>query len=213
VGLPGSGKTLLIIALVEELRRRGHRVGSAEAHGGASGGARERAMVIALPSGARVTTAAALGADGLRRLARRLDPQLALLLLEEAGAEAVPATGGPDEPAAAPAGTPTIELLPPGGAPRTPPDELLAAVSAERIAAIFALVGPGDTLGLAALVERALLGAAAGGSLDVAAEPPPAATQRGAEGRRGVLMRSLGSARRAARGWMRRGLRGGDGGR
>jgi hypothetical protein len=208
VGPPGSGKTLLIIALVEELRRRGHRVGSAEAHGGASGDARERAMVIALPSGGRVTTAAALGADGLRRLARRLDPQLALLLLEEAGAEAVPASGS-----SAPAGTPTIELLPPGGAPRTPPAELLAAISAERIAAAFALVGPGDTLGLAALVERALLGAAAGGSLDVAAEPPPAATHRGAEGRRGAVVRSLGSALRGARGWLRRGPRGGDGGR
>jgi len=201
VGPPGSGKTLLIVALAEELRRRGHRVGSAEARSDANGGA----LVIALPSGGRVTAAApapdAAASGALLRLARRLDPQLTLLLLEESS-EA-------DEGAVAPVGTPTIELVPAGGTPHTPSEQLLAAISTERIAGAFSVVGPGDTLGLAALVEQRLLGAAAGRSLDVAAEPPPPA-RRYAEGGRVGLVRWLGRALQGARGW-RRGPRGGGG--
>ena len=157
--------------------------------------------MIALPSGGRVSAAPPPGADALRLLARRLDPQLALLLLEEASDEGGPGTRGPDERTTAPGvaanGTLALELVPPGGAPRTPPAELLAAVSPQRIAGAFAVVGPGDTLGLATLVERRLLGAAAGRSLDIAAEPPPAGTRRNAEGRRGALARALGGTLRA----------------
>lgn len=162
--------------------------------------------MIALPSGGRVT-AAAPGPDdaasgALLLLARRLDPQLALLLLEESSET--------DGSAVAPAGTPTIELLPVGGTPHTPSERLLAAVSAERIAGAFSVVGPGDTLGLAALVEQRLLGAAAGRSLDVAAEPPHEPATRRAEGGRGGLVRWLGSALQGARDWRRRGPRGGS---
>jgi hypothetical protein len=202
VGPSGSGKTLLIVALAEELRRRGHRVGSAEVRAEASGGA----MVITLPSGGRVTSPAPAPGEaasgGLLRLARRLDPQLALLLLEESS-EA-------DEGTAAPAGTPTIELALAGGTPRTPSGQLLAAVSTERIAGAFAVVGPGYTRGLAALVEQRLLGSTEGHSLDMTVEPArPVAG--GAEGGRVALVRGLGRALRRARGWRRRGPRGGDG--
>ena len=77
-GVSGPEKTLLVVSLTEELRRLGHRVGRAEARGDV--------LVVALASGGRVTAAPPADPrawpDALGRLARSLDPQLELLLVE-----------------------------------------------------------------------------------------------------------------------------------
>ncbi len=139
-GAPGMERQLLAVSLAEELRRLGHRVGRAEARPGA--------LVVELASGGRVTAAApqepGAALPALARLARGLDPQLELLLLEE--------DGPPGERT-----LPTVELVPPQGSPATPAAALLAAVA-----------DPGSAPRLAALVERRVLGRAAGRSLDAA---------------------------------------------
>ena len=154
VGPPGSGKTLLIVSLVEALRSRNHRVATAvrresleaslidpDASRQLDAGA--TATVIVLASGGRVTLERAMPLPGLNSIVAALDPTVDLLLAE-----------GFDDP-----GYPAVELLPPGGGRvQTGADDLLAVVSAAEIAGTFATFGPGETNGLADLVEREILG-------------------------------------------------------
>jgi molybdopterin-guanine dinucleotide biosynthesis protein MobB len=154
VGPPGSGKTLLIVSLVEALRSRNHRVATAvrresleaslidpDASRQLDAGA--TATVIVLASGGRVTLERAMPLPGLNSIVAALDPTVDLLLAE-----------GFDDP-----GYPAVELLPPGGGRvQTGADDLLAVVSAAEIAGTFATFGPGETNGLADLVEREVLG-------------------------------------------------------
>ena len=154
VGPPGSGKTLLIVSLVEALRSRNHRVATAvrresleaslidpDASRQLDAGA--TATVIVLASGGRVTLERAMPLPGLNSIVAALDPTVDLLLAE-----------GFDDP-----GYPAVELLPPGGGRvQTGADDLLAVVSGAEIAGTFATFGPGETNGLADLVEREILG-------------------------------------------------------
>jgi molybdopterin-guanine dinucleotide biosynthesis protein MobB len=154
VGPPGSGKTLLIVSLVEALRSRNHRVATAvrresleaslidpDASRQLDAGA--TATVIVLASGGRVTLERAMPLPGLNSVVAALDPTVDLLLAE-----------GFDDP-----GYPAVELLPPGGGRvQTGADDLLAVVSGAEIAGTFATFGPGETNGLADLVEREILG-------------------------------------------------------
>lgn len=151
-----------------------------------------------MPSGGRVT-AAPLANDrasapttllALKQLARNLDPQLTLLLVDE-----------PD-PCADGGTVPAIEFVAPGDSPRTEPDRLLAVLADTRAAGAGA--APGDTAALAVLVERRLLGAATGSSLDVSVEPPPAGRVRN-EVRGAALLRDLGKAIVRALATLRRG--------
>ena len=139
-GAPGTERQLLVVSLAEELRRLGHRV--------ARGGARPGALVVELASGGRVAAAAppepGAARPALLRLARGLDPQLELLLIEDDGPPGARTL-------------PTVELVPPRGRPATPDGALLAGAA-----------GPGAAPRLAALIERRVLGRAAGGSLDAA---------------------------------------------
>jgi molybdopterin-guanine dinucleotide biosynthesis protein MobB len=154
VGPPGSGKTLLIVSLVEALRSRNHRVATAvrresieaslidpDASRQLDAGA--ATTVIVLASGGRVTLERAMPLPGLNSVVAALDPTVDLLLAE-----------GFDDP-----GYPAVELLPPGGGSvQTGADDLLAVVSSAEIAGTFATFGPGETNGLADLVEREILG-------------------------------------------------------
>ncbi len=139
-GVSGPEETLLVVSLTEELRRLGHRVGRAEARGDV--------LVVALASGGRVTAAPPADPrawpDALGRLARSLDPQLELLLVEG------PERRETDE-------LPVVEVVVPRGASLTAPGTLLAAAS-----------GADSARDLALLVERRVLGGAAGRSLDAA---------------------------------------------
>ncbi len=163
VGPPGSGKTLLIVSLVEALRRRGHRVATAvrreaieapeldvEAARALDAGA--TATVIVLASGGRVTLERAVELPALGDIVAALDPQVDLLLAE----------GFEDR------GYPAIELSPPGGPPTTTDEsDLLAVVTSDEIAGAFAKFGPGETNGVADLVEQELLGDAAEVSMEL----------------------------------------------
>lgn len=83
VGPPGSGKTLLITALMEALRARGLRAASVVQRmpeQGSPGG-----TVLTLGSGARVTIERLLDLAAMRDLATTLDPAAALLLSEGYG--------------------------------------------------------------------------------------------------------------------------------
>ncbi len=154
VGPPGSGKTLLIVSLVEALRRRGHRVATAvrreaieapdlDAEGARALDAGATATVLVLASGARVTLERAVELPALGDIVASLDPQVDLLLAE-----------GFEDP-----GYPAIELAPPGGpGPATDESDLLAVVASDEIAGAFAKFGPGETNGVAELVEQELLG-------------------------------------------------------
>jgi molybdopterin-guanine dinucleotide biosynthesis protein len=136
VGPPGSGKTLLITSLTEALRQRGHRVASAVRR-------EDAATVITLVNGGRVTVARPLSAVELREVAASLDPNVDLMLAE----------GFED------AGFPAVELAPPGGpALITPDPELLAVVAPAQVAGDFATSGPGETRGLADLIEERVIG-------------------------------------------------------
>lgn len=155
VGAPGSGKTLLIVSLVEELRGRGYRVASAVRRGGIEAhnidpdaaahlDAGAAATVIVLASGGRVTLEQVMPLPALSDIVASLDPQIDLLLAE----------GFAD------AGIPAVELAPGGSreALTTDADDLLAVVSSEELRGSFARLGPGDTNGLADLVQERLLG-------------------------------------------------------
>ncbi len=190
VGAPGSGKTLLIVALAEELRRRGHRVGSAEMRGAV--------LVITLPSGGRVTAQAPNGAGEILQLVQRLDPQLSLLLLERPAPD-----GSIDAHTATTTGIPTIALVSHEHGPFTPRGDLLAEVSIGRITGAFAAAGPGNTLGLATLVEQRLLGASLGSSLDMKTESPSDTTRQTTKNRLNSLVQSFVSALQEALHWLR----------
>ncbi|MSQ41824.1 MAG: hypothetical protein EXR65_02155 [Dehalococcoidia bacterium] len=151
VGPPGSGKTLLIVSLVEALRQRGYRIASAVRREGtpqldpeserliAAGAV---ATVVVLAGGGRVTVERSLALPALRDIVAALDPQVDLLLAE----------GFED------AGYPAVELSPPGApALATAPADLIAVVSSDELRGSFASFGPGEIGGLAELVESAVL--------------------------------------------------------
>lgn len=140
VGPPGSGKSLLIVALTNALRSRGFRAGSVEARTGLDGAT---ATILTTGSGARVTLPGTLEGEALTERAAALDPGLDVLL-----AEGQPAT---DER------VPAIEIVEGGSPPVTTSPERLAIVGRERLARAFAASGPADDLGLAALIEERLL--------------------------------------------------------
>ena len=153
VGPPGSGKTLLIVSLVEAMRTRGHRVATVvrresleaslideEAARQLDAGA--QASVIVLSSGGRVTIEQSMELPGLRDIVASIDPSVDLLLAE----------GFTD------AGYPAVAIVPPDGAPPAPDDDLLAVVASEDVQGTFARFGPGETNGLADLIEQRVLG-------------------------------------------------------
>jgi molybdopterin-guanine dinucleotide biosynthesis protein MobB len=153
VGPPGSGKTLLIVSLVEALRSRGYRVATVvrreaiestliDADAARQLDAGAAATVIVLSNGGRVTLERSLALPGLNSVVASIDPSVDLILAE----------GFED------AGYPALELSPPGApALVTGPDDLIAVVSSEEIAGAFATFGPGETGGIADLVEERLL--------------------------------------------------------
>jgi len=154
VGPPGSGKTLLIVSLVEELRTRGYRVASAvrrqpikapklEADASQHLDAGAVATVVVLASGGRVTLERPLELPALRDVVASIDPQVDLLLAE----------GFED------GGYPAVELSPPDGLPHsTNAEDLLAVVASQEVLGAFASFGPGETSGLAGLIDKRLLG-------------------------------------------------------
>jgi molybdopterin-guanine dinucleotide biosynthesis protein len=144
VGPPGSGKTLLATMLVEALRTRGHRVAVATVREPL--GAAPPVTVVTLPGGGRLTLERPATLEAVARLVSSADPQTALLLAE-----------GFAE------GAPAIAI----GA--TPGTASLATVSAEAVRVAFERAGPaGEVAGLAAIVEREVLGVA----------PPPGRVAR-----------------------------------
>ncbi len=169
VGPPGSGKTLLIVSLVEALRSRDWRVATAvrreaiessllDADASKQLDAGAAATVIALANGGRVTLERAMPLPGLSSVVASLDPSVDLLLAE----------GFED------AGYPAVELLAPGDHTiETAESDLLAVVSAEEMAGTFATFGPGETNGLADLVEREILGAEPDVSMNITIDEQP----------------------------------------
>ncbi|MSP22429.1 MAG: hypothetical protein EXR66_05370 [Dehalococcoidia bacterium] len=141
VGAPGSGKSLLIVALTNALRQRGFRAGSVEARTGLDGAT---ATVLTTGSGARISLPGAIDVRELASRAAALDPALDVLL-----AEGYESPGG--EAAAA------VEIIEEGAAPVTPSTELVAAVTSDQLARAFAASGPADDIGLAAVIEERLL--------------------------------------------------------
>jgi molybdopterin-guanine dinucleotide biosynthesis protein len=141
VGPPGSGKTLLVTSLVEALRSRGYRVASAARRQGPVAG--EVSTVVVLSSGGRVTLERALPLAKLIDVVASIDPSLDLLLAE-----------GADD-----AGYPVVEIVGEGRSRATASPDLLATVPSAKVLAAFGRLGPGETLGLADIVEQRLLGA------------------------------------------------------
>ena len=136
IGEPGAGKSLLILGLTDELRRRGYRVSTAEERN-------SKATVVVLGSGGRVTLERTFHIEALRGVVAGLDPQADVLLAEGYEGHGVPA----------------IEVSPPGGAASlSAGDDLLAVVSGEELRAAFEGKGPSDHAGIADLVESTLLG-------------------------------------------------------
>jgi len=169
VGPPGSGKTLLIVSLVEALRTRDWRVATAVKRESIEStlldpdvsrqlDAGAAATVIALANGGRVTLERVLPLPGLSSVVTSLDPSIDLLLAE-----------GFDDP-----GYPAVELFAPGDHPiETADNDLLAVVSTAEIAGTFATFGPGETSGLAELVEREILGAEPEVSMQISIDSEP----------------------------------------
>ena len=139
-----------IAALGEELRRLGHRVGRAEARPGA--------LALELASGGRVAAAPPAGPgpprEALARLARSLDPQLDLLLVEDLGGEGL-------------GGLPRVELSAPGARAPLPGGALLAAAD-----------DAGAAPAVAALIAGRVLERRTGRSLDAAIRRRPGAVAR-----------------------------------
>lgn len=169
VGPPGSGKTLLIVSLVDALRQRGHRVASVvrrEAIEAADIDPRAprqldagvSATVVVLASGGRVTLEQMMELPALRDLVASLDPMVDLLLAE-----------GFDD-----AGYPAVALVPADGpAPAVAGEDLLAVVSSEEMRGTFAVFGPGETNGLADLVAERLLDARPEVSMQITVDGRP----------------------------------------
>ena len=141
VGPPGSGKSLLIVALTSALRQRGYRVGSVESRTGLDG---STATVLTTGSGARVTLPGAIEPGELASRAAVLDPALDLLLAEGCRSSA-------DDH------VPAVEIIEDGSPPLTPSTHLLAMLSRDQLARAFAASGPTDDLGLATIIEERLL--------------------------------------------------------
>lgn len=169
VGPPGSGKTLLIVSLVEALRARDWRVATAVRREAIEASlldldvsrqldAGATATVIALANGGRVTLERSMALPGLSSVVASLDPSVDLLLAE----------GFED------AGYKAVELLAPGDSTiETAEADLLAVVAAEEIAGTFATFGPGETNGLAELVEQEILGAEPEVSMQITIDEEP----------------------------------------
>jgi molybdopterin-guanine dinucleotide biosynthesis protein MobB len=155
VGPPGSGKTILIVSLVEALRSRNYRIATAVKREAIESSlldpdvsrqldAGAIATVIVLSNGGRVTLERVMPLPGLASVVASMDPSVDLLLAE-----------GFDDP-----GYPAIELLAPGDTTITTSDaDLLAIVASNEILGAFETFGPGETNGLAELVEREILAA------------------------------------------------------
>ena len=140
VGAPGSGKTLLIVSLVEALRSRGHRVATVAPR-------RDGATLIVVSNGGRVTMQRVLPIAEIAVVVTSIDPSAQIVLAE-------------DYDAPGDAAFPAIALAPHGTAPRA---DALATVASEEIEATFARHGPGDlgtgdAHGLVDLVEQRVLG-------------------------------------------------------
>lgn len=122
----------------------------------------EAATVVTLPSGGRVTLGRVPEAAALAGFVETLDPNIDLLLAEGFAAR----------------GLPTVEIAgPEGPALATAAEDLIAVVASSRVLGDFAVFGPGETGGLADLIEERLLG---GGGKN---EPPPTSGRRGLFGR------------------------------
>lgn len=172
VGPPGSGKTLLIVSLVEALRTRGYRIATAvrresieasllDADASRQLDAGAAATVIVLSNGGRVTLERTMALPSLSSVVMSIDPSVDLLIAE----------GFED------AGYRAVELSPPGApALATMPPDLLAVVASHEIAGAFATFGPGETNGIADLVEQELLDARADVELSLAVDEQPVET-------------------------------------
>lgn len=153
VGPPGSGKTILIVSLVEALRSRNYRIATAVKREAIESSlldpdvsrqldAGAIATVIVLSNGGRVTLERVLPLPGLASVVASIDPSVDLLLAE-----------GFDDP-----GYPAVELLPPGDTTiETSDQDLLAVVASQDIIGAFETFGPGETNGVADLVEQQIL--------------------------------------------------------
>ena len=153
VGPPGSGKTLLIVSLVETLRARHYRIATAVKREAIESSlldpdvsrqldAGAAATVIAPANGGRVTLERVMPLPGLASVVASIDPAIDPLLAE-----------GFDEP-----GYPAIELLTPGDHTiQTDEQDLLAIVAADEVRGAFETFGPGENSRIAELVERQIL--------------------------------------------------------
>lgn len=163
VGPPGSGKSLLITSLVEALRSRGYRLATvvrrerfevafADVTAAEHLDAGAAITVIALSSGGRVTIERPVPLIDLGSVVASIDPAVDLVFAE----------------AFEDAGYPAVELSPPGGPPlQSNEDDLLAVVSSAEFQGTFERFGPGETGGLAELIEREVLGREPEVSLDL----------------------------------------------
>jgi len=138
VGPPGSGKSLLITSLTEELRRHGIRTASAVRREGG-------ATVIGISTGSRIVMEQPLEVDRLPTVIATIDPTVRLILAEGYGE---------NHDDTADDASPAIELRPRehADAAATSQAAPFAIVISEEIAASFAQHGPGP--GIEALVTR-----------------------------------------------------------
>jgi len=138
VGPPGSGKSLLITSLTEELRRHGIRTASAVLREGG-------ATIIGISTGSRIVMEQPLEVARLSTVIATIDPTVRLVLAE-----------GYDEKAddTSDDTSPAVELRPRehAEADATSQAAPFAIVISEEIAASFAQHGPGP--GIEALVAR-----------------------------------------------------------
>lgn len=164
VGPPGSGKSLMITSLTEAFRARDIRTAVVVHRDRLTDTTPDtgRITVVMFSSGSRVTIERRLRLDEVAGIVRSIDPTVQLILAEGFEGD----------------GVPTVELRPPGtGAYGVATGDLLAVVDSAEASTAFARSGPGETGGLADLIERVVLGRG---------EP---AEDRGLSGRLGRLFR------------------------